>query len=124
MRTGGQDGTTGVGLGSPRSEEPGLGRPGGQDGTAGPMSEMRAAGRAQRVVLGMIHLYQGFRSGSVSPCRFYPSCSAYAAEAVQWHGAWRGGLLAARRVARCHPFGGHGVDLVPIEAPVVAKGPR
>jgi uncharacterized protein len=79
------------------------------------MSGEVAARRPERAALAMIHIYQGLRSGSVSPCRFYPSCSAYAEEAVEQHGAWRGGLLAARRVARCHPFGGRGVDLVPLE---------
>lgn len=46
-------------------------------------------------------------------CRFHPSCSAYALEALRVHGALRGGLLAARRVARCHPWGGSGMDEVP-----------
>ncbi|MDA8309250.1 MAG: membrane protein insertion efficiency factor YidD [Actinomycetota bacterium] len=65
--------------------------------------------------MGMLRVYQAARAGHVSPCRFYPSCSAYAVEAVERHGAWRGLWLAARRVARCHPLGGHGVDLVPLE---------
>lgn len=46
-------------------------------------------------------------------CRYLPSCSDYAIEAVQKHGAIKGGWLAARRIARCHPFGGHGYDPVP-----------
>jgi putative membrane protein insertion efficiency factor len=71
--------------------------------------------RAQRLVLAILRGYQGARSGQLSPCRFYPSCSSYAVEAVERHGAWRGSLLAARRLARCHPFGGRGVDLVPAE---------
>ena len=70
----------------------------------------------QRIVLGALRLYQGARSGQVSPCRFYPSCSAYAVEAVERHGARRGLWLAVRRLARCHPLGGHGIDLVPLEA--------
>ena len=48
-------------------------------------------------------------------CRFTPSCSAYALEAVQQRGAWRGAGLAARRVCRCHPWGGCGHDPVPDE---------
>lgn len=71
--------------------------------------------RGQRVVLAILRGYQAARAGGVSPCRFYPSCSAYAVEAVERHGAWRGSLLAARRLSRCHPLGGHGVDLVPVE---------
>ena len=46
-------------------------------------------------------------------CRFYPSCSAYAREALASHGAARGSLLAARRILRCHPFNPGGFDPVP-----------
>ncbi len=46
-------------------------------------------------------------------CRYTPSCSAYAIEAVSRYGAARGAWLAAKRVCRCHPFGGHGYDPVP-----------
>lgn len=46
-------------------------------------------------------------------CRFYPSCSAYALEAVDRHGVLRGGWLAVRRLGRCHPWNPGGVDLVP-----------
>jgi putative membrane protein insertion efficiency factor len=46
-------------------------------------------------------------------CRFEPSCSVYASEAVRMHGARRGSWLAIKRLAKCHPFGSHGVDPVP-----------
>ena len=46
-------------------------------------------------------------------CRFVPCCSEYATEAIHAHGAWRGSWLTLKRVLRCHPFGGHGLDLVP-----------
>lgn len=48
-----------------------------------------------------------------SGCRFHPTCSAYAAEALRRHGLAKGGLLATRRVCRCHPWGGSGHDPVP-----------
>lgn len=46
-------------------------------------------------------------------CRYWPTCSAYAGQAVRKHGAITGSWLAARRIARCHPWGGHGYDPVP-----------
>ncbi|MFP7675753.1 membrane protein insertion efficiency factor YidD [Marivita sp. S0852] len=46
-------------------------------------------------------------------CRYHPTCSAYALEALQKHGGIKGGWLAARRILRCHPWGGTGVDNVP-----------
>ncbi|HUG42305.1 MAG TPA: membrane protein insertion efficiency factor YidD [Longimicrobiales bacterium] len=73
------------------------------------------AGRAMaRILLTLI----GFYRRGISPllprsCRFMPSCSAYAEEAVRRHGAARGAWLAARRLARCHPWGGSGYDPVP-----------
>lgn len=66
------------------------------------------------IALALIHLYQhtlGHLLGG--RCRFYPSCSQYAAEAFTTHGAIRGLWLTLRRLSRCHPLGGHGVDLVP-----------
>ena len=69
----------------------------------------------------LILLLNGYRR-FVSPllgarCRFYPSCSAYALEAVQLHGAVRGSWLAVRRLSRCHPFHAGGLDPVPARTP-------
>jgi putative membrane protein insertion efficiency factor len=66
-----------------------------------------------RVLIKAIELYQRFTTGRVSACRFYPSCSSYAREAIQTHGALRGSALSLRRLLRCRPLGPHGVDLVP-----------
>ncbi len=46
-------------------------------------------------------------------CRFYPTCSAYAIEAIEKHGAMKGGFLSIKRILKCHPFHKGGVDLVP-----------
>ncbi|HTC61696.1 MAG TPA: membrane protein insertion efficiency factor YidD [Candidatus Saccharimonadales bacterium] len=67
-----------------------------------------------RVLLFLVRVYQAFFSALMpSACKFYPSCSHYAAEAVAVHGARRGSWLALRRIGRCHPFSRGGVDLVP-----------
>ncbi|MSV86015.1 MAG: membrane protein insertion efficiency factor YidD [Actinobacteria bacterium] len=66
-----------------------------------------------RACLTVIRFYQLAREGRPSPCRFTPSCSTYAAEAVQQHGALRGSVLGLRRLLRCQPWGGQGYDPVP-----------
>lgn len=69
---------------------------------------------ARRIALAAIRLYQMAISPWLGPrCRHWPSCSAYAAEAIARYGVGRGGLLALRRLARCHPWGTWGVDPVP-----------
>jgi putative membrane protein insertion efficiency factor len=66
------------------------------------------------VLIGLIRAYRLTLSGWVGgQCRFYPSCSHYAEEAVRTHGALRGTLMAAWRIARCGPFTKGGVDDVP-----------
>lgn len=67
-----------------------------------------------KFLIGVVRLYQGAISWWTPPaCRFVPTCSAYAIEAIERHGGRRGSWLALRRVARCHPFGGYGFDPVP-----------
>jgi uncharacterized protein len=67
-----------------------------------------------RVLLALIGFYRTVISPALPPsCRYIPSCSAYAAEAIQIHGAGRGSWLAFRRVLRCHPFHAGGHDPVP-----------
>ena len=73
-------------------------------------SSLSTSARTLRTV---IQAYQRLTSGRPSPCRFYPSCSSYALEAIEVHGAWRGTGFALRRLTRCRPLGPHGVDLVP-----------
>ena len=70
-----------------------------------------------RLALVLVRAYQlvlsPFAGGA---CRFDPSCSVYAAEAIQEHGAWRGAWLAVRRLLRCHPLARPGFDPVPPRA--------
>lgn len=69
---------------------------------------------ARAIVKAPIQLYRYTLSAFMGrTCRFLPTCSEYALEAIDRHGALRGGALAVRRVCRCHPWGGHGYDPVP-----------
>ena len=71
------------------------------------------------LLLGLIRFYQACLSPAIpSSCRFHPSCSAYAYEAVETWGARRGAMLAVRRVLRCRPWGGYGYD--PVQLPVAS----
>ncbi|MBV8466128.1 MAG: membrane protein insertion efficiency factor YidD [Burkholderiales bacterium] len=67
-----------------------------------------------RLFILLIQLYRYTISPVLGPnCRYTPSCSEYAVEAVRRHGPWRGGWLTIRRLSRCHPWGGCGHDPVP-----------
>ena len=66
-----------------------------------------------RLLLGLVHLYRLTAVMRTPRCRFLPSCSGYAVEALRVHGAWRGSWLAIRRVGRCHPWNPGGIDPVP-----------
>ena len=73
----------------------------------------------KRALLFLLNLYRRYLSPLKKPCcRFYPSCSAYAVEAIQTHGALKGGALALWRLLRCNPFNPGGYDPVP---PAVGK---
>jgi putative membrane protein insertion efficiency factor len=75
---------------------------------------MRSAGGPLRMILiGCIKVYRVALSGWLGgQCRFYPSCSRYAEEAIRVHGAVRGSSMALWRVLRCNPFGAGGIDQV------------
>ena len=67
-----------------------------------------------RLLIGLVRAYRVAISSWTPPtCRFTPTCSTYAIEAIGKHGAVRGGWLTLRRIGRCHPWGGHGFDPVP-----------
>jgi putative membrane protein insertion efficiency factor len=75
---------------------------------------------AQYILITAVRLYRWILSpakdalfGPSGQCRFHPSCSAYALEALQTHGCWKGTWLALKRLARCHPWGAFGADPVP-----------
>jgi putative membrane protein insertion efficiency factor len=68
----------------------------------------------RRVTQAPIHFYRKVISPLTPPsCRFYPTCSMYALEAIEKHGAAKGSWLAVKRIARCHPFNAGGYDPVP-----------
>ncbi|MBG83149.1 MAG: membrane protein insertion efficiency factor YidD [Phycisphaerae bacterium] len=69
---------------------------------------------AAMLCIGLIRIYQATLSPLIGMhCRFHPTCSRYAVEAIQVHGAIKGCWLAMRRLGRCHPLGGRGYDPVP-----------
>jgi putative membrane protein insertion efficiency factor len=71
------------------------------------------SGRRSGGLISAIRTYQLARSGRITGCRYLPTCSEYAVEAIDVHGAARGTWLAIRRISRCGPWGGHGFDPVP-----------
>jgi putative membrane protein insertion efficiency factor len=95
-----------------------LGAPGETDtaaatGPGGPAAPHSRPSIVARLSLALIRAYQLARVGRVSPCRFTPSCSQYAVEAIQRHGLGRGLKLTAGRLGRCRPGGPFGMDPVP-----------
>jgi putative membrane protein insertion efficiency factor len=79
---------------------------------ANPQSKTHAFG--VKALVALIRLYRFVLSACLGHrCRFEPSCSSYAIDAIERHGCIRGGYLAVRRIARCHPWHPGGIDLVP-----------
>lgn len=67
-----------------------------------------------RLLIGFVRVWQTLFSAWMAPsCRFVPSCSDYSIQALREHGPWMGSWLTIRRLSRCHPFGGSGLDEVP-----------
>jgi putative membrane protein insertion efficiency factor len=70
------------------------------------------------LLVGLVKVYRNAISPMLGPkCRYTPTCSAYAIEAIENYGAWQGSILAVKRILRCHPWGGHGYDPVPNKDP-------
>ncbi|MGI8868652.1 MAG: membrane protein insertion efficiency factor YidD [Mycobacteriales bacterium] len=85
----------------------------------------RLGGCVARAIVAPIRAYQRYVSPLRMPaCRFTPSCSEYAVQALTVHGPLRGGWLALRRLLRCHPYHRGGHDPVPPAAPPTAQAPR
>jgi putative membrane protein insertion efficiency factor len=112
-------GTASVGTASMPPAVPPPVPPPGAPGAVDPLLPVRTApisppsGRVARMLVRLVEAYQSAFSWRPSPCRFVPSCSNYALEALEVHGARRGSWLALRRLGRCHPWGAHGEDPVP-----------
>jgi putative membrane protein insertion efficiency factor len=70
-----------------------------------------------RLLMGPVKAYRVVSTRLPSQCRYHPSCSQYALDALRLHGARRGTWLAVKRVGRCHPWGGGGLDPVPRPEP-------
>lgn len=78
----------------------------------------QGAGVAAAVIRALIWLYRVTLSAFMGrTCRYLPTCSDYADEAIAQHGAWAGGWMALARISRCHPWGGDGLDPVPGRLP-------
>ena len=68
----------------------------------------------KKFVIGLIRFYKKYLSPLKKPCcKYYPTCSTYAIQAIEKHGVIKGGLLSAYRIMRCNPFSKGGVDFVP-----------
>lgn len=74
------------------------------------------------LLIGFVKLYQAMLSPLLPiACRYHPTCSEYAIQAIQEHGVWKGFYLAIKRISRCHPWGGKGYDPVPKKVKISIK---
>ena len=76
-------------------------------------TKLKKENLAQKIILGLIKIYQKFSKLTPSTCRFYPTCSAYTYEAIQKYGVIKGGFLGVKRILKCHPYHKGGYDPVP-----------
>lgn len=68
-----------------------------------------------KIIFNFIIWYQKILSPILpARCRYYPTCSNYGKQALAWHGIWMGSWLLLKRIGRCHPLGGQGIDFVPL----------
>ncbi|RLE14301.1 MAG: membrane protein insertion efficiency factor YidD [Actinobacteria bacterium] len=87
--------------------------------------DRRKTSPAARALLGFVRLYQKALSPLLGQnCRYHPSCSRYAYEAIETHGALRGGWFGVKRIGRCHPFHDGGFDPVPGSDNSTAQEPQ
>jgi putative membrane protein insertion efficiency factor len=85
-----------------------------------PLKKLDALGKAPLVAL--LRVYRYAISPALGPaCRFEPTCSVYAQQAIERFGALKGSTLALRRILRCHPFAASGLDPVPLPAPKTSR---
>ena len=77
---------------------------------------------AARLLRAGVRGYQAARAGRPSPCRFWPTCSVYALDALEAHGTLRGSWFTVRRLLRCRPWGPSGFDPVPEPRPAARAG--
>jgi len=85
--------------------------------------ELKARSLSQRGLIRAVGVYQWLTAARPPHCRYWPTCSAYAADAITAHGTARGSWMAVRRLGRCHPWAAGGMDPVPVPYPKTEDSP-